>query len=87
MANDPGRRPLVEADESSSVLFQHTVLCQTCLPYRDPGPEVRLWQRSQGAAHLRIEAGCIFHPGAGAFADVGLPFGSRLTRWWKLALG
>jgi hypothetical protein len=77
MANDPGRRPLVEADEPSSVLFQHTVLCQTCLPYRDPGPEVRLWQRSQGAAHLRIEAGCIFHPGEGAFIDVGLPFGPK----------
>jgi Plasmid encoded RepA protein len=77
MANDPGRQSLVEADEPSSVLFQHTVLCQTCLPYRDPGPEVRLWQRSQGAAHLRIEAGCIFHPGEGAFIDVGLPFGPK----------
>jgi hypothetical protein len=78
MADAPGRRlSLVEADEPSSVLFQHTVLCQTCLPYRDPGAEVRLWQRSQGAAHLEVEAGRVFHPGEGAFVDVGLPFGPK----------
>jgi hypothetical protein len=64
-------------DELPSVLFQHTVFCQTGLPYRDPGPELRLWQRSQGAAHLEIQAGRAFHPGEGAFIDVGLPFGPK----------
>jgi len=36
----PLQRRLVEAaavDEAQELLFQHTVLCQTCLPYRDPG--------------------------------------------------
>ena len=66
-----------EADEPSSVLFQHTVFCQTGLPYRDPGLELRLWHRSQGAAHLEIQAGRAFHPGEGAFVDVGLPFGPK----------
>jgi hypothetical protein len=66
-----------ETDELPSVLFQHTVFCQTGLPYRDPGPELRLWQRSQGAAHLEIQAGRAFHPGEGAFVDVGLPFGPK----------
>jgi hypothetical protein len=28
-------------DEAQSLVFQHTVLYQTCLPFRDPGDEVR----------------------------------------------
>jgi hypothetical protein len=66
-----------EPDEPAAVLYQHTVLAQTCLPYRDPGPEVRLWRRSQGAAHLEIEAGRAFCPERGEFVDLGLPFGPK----------
>jgi hypothetical protein len=66
----------IEAQDPGSILFLHAVFAQTSLPYRDPGP-IRLWQRSQGAAHLEIEAGRAFHPGEGAFIDVGLPFGPK----------
>lgn len=59
------------------LVFQHTVFCQTGMPYRDPGQSTRLWQRSQGAAHLEIEAGRAFHPQKNAFVDVGLPFGPK----------
>src|SRR3954471_7079692 len=59
------------------VSFQHTVLCQTCLPYRDPGPSVRVWQRQQGTAFLRLEAGAIPDPQTRQFVELGLPFGSR----------
>ena len=34
--------------EPTEILYQHSVLCQTCLPYRDPGDEVRLWSRRNG---------------------------------------
>ena len=34
------------------IAYQHTVLCQTCLPYRNPGSGVRLWERQQGIAAL-----------------------------------
>jgi hypothetical protein len=67
----------IEADDRGLILYQHTVFCQTGLPYRDPGQMVRLWQRSQGAAHLEIEAGRAFHPEHGTFVDVGLPFGPK----------
>ena len=30
-------------DADDAILYQHSVLCQTCLPYRDPGDEIRLW--------------------------------------------
>src|SRR4051812_38148322 len=34
------------------VVYQHTVLCQTVLPYRNPGDAVREWEREQGAVAL-----------------------------------
>lgn len=67
----------IEADDPEAILYQHTVFCQTGLPYRDPGKALRLWQRSQGAAHLEVEAGRAFHPEKGNFVDVGLPFGPK----------
>jgi len=54
-----------------------TVLCQTGLPYRSPGDNVRLWERSNGRAYLRIEAGGAIHPDKGGFMDLPLPFGPK----------
>src|SRR5690348_8341547 len=36
------------------VAYQHTVLCQTALPYRNPGDDVREWERQQGAVALKV---------------------------------
>jgi hypothetical protein len=66
----------IEAEDPDSILYQHTVFCQTGLPYRDPG-YIRLWKRSQGAVHLEVEAGRAFHPRKAEFVDVGLPFGPK----------
>jgi hypothetical protein len=68
---------LAEADEKQPVTFQHSILCQTSLPYRDPGPEVRRWERQQGSAVLRVEAGSAMHPETGEFVDLALPFGPK----------
>ncbi|MGH7037564.1 MAG: replication protein RepA [Acetobacteraceae bacterium] len=66
---------LIGPDDDLS--FQHTVFCQTSLPYRDPGDEVRLWQRSQGATFLEIEAGRVYHPALKTTVAVGLPWGTK----------
>lgn len=72
------RESAAMADPSpDELLYQHTVLCQSCLPYRDPGPGVREWQREQGRASLLIEAGKVRDPIAGKWVDVGLPFGPK----------
>ena len=55
-------------------LYQHTLFCQTVLPYRDPGPDVRIWEREQGQISFSLEAGRIKDP-EGRFIPVGLPFG------------
>jgi Plasmid encoded RepA protein len=59
------------------VSFQHTVLCQTCLPYRDPGDAVRLWEREQGRVSLLVEAGRVKDPTKGGWIEVGLPYGPK----------
>lgn len=68
---------LIEADDSDNLLFQHTVLCQTGLPYRDPGNSVRLWERTQGQANLLIQAGLVANPETRQWVQLGLPFGPK----------
>jgi hypothetical protein len=57
--------------------FQHTVLCQTSLPYRDPGDDVREWKRGQGGVSLLVEAGQAKHPKSGEWIKLGLPWGPK----------
>jgi hypothetical protein len=64
-------------DPDSTILYQHSVLCQTCLPYRDPGDGVRLWSRKNGHARLELQAGRAFDGTRDDFVDVGLPFGPK----------
>ncbi|HYQ92253.1 MAG TPA: replication protein RepA [Candidatus Competibacteraceae bacterium] len=87
-ARAEGRRPLsavkrrmidssvkIAAILPDDLLFQHSVFCQTVLPYRDPGPEVRVWEREQGQVSLSLEAGRAKDP-QGQYVPVGLPYGS-----------
>src|SRR5688572_14634924 len=64
-------------DEQVSILYQHSVLCQTCIPYRDPGGEIRAWQRNNGLVSLRIQAGSAYDATQGTWIDVGLPHGPK----------
>jgi hypothetical protein len=63
-------------DSPLSVLYQHSTLCQVYLPYRDPGDETRVWERTNGDARLKIMAGDATDE-RGAFVPLGLPFGPR----------
>jgi hypothetical protein len=67
----------IETEQDNELAFQHSVFCQTSLPYRNPGDDVRLWQRSQGTTLLQIEAGHIYHPAQKTFVEVGLPWGAK----------
>ena len=81
----PVKRRMIEssvqiaAAAPDEVVFQHSVFCQTVLPYRDPGPEVRFWERQQGQVTLSLEAGRIRGP-EGRHVPVGLPFGVYARR-------
>ena len=63
-------------NQPEDITYQHTVLCQTCLPYRDPG-NIREWERKQGSVALRVEAGTAHDPDKGDWVKLGLPFGPK----------
>ena len=65
------------ADDPASILYQHTVFCQTGLPYRDPGAEKTSWERVNGRVHMAITAGMALHPEQGRFVQLGLPYGPK----------
>lgn len=71
--------PAPGSDEA--ILYQHSVLCQTCLPFRDPGDQVRSVERANGLVSLVVAAGQAFHPDTRRFVDVGLPFGPKPRLW------
>ncbi len=67
---------LAEADRQE-VAYQHSILCQTGLPYRNPGADIREWQRDQGNASLLVEAGQARDVETGQWVKLGLPWGPK----------
>jgi len=67
----------VALDTPEQIAYQHTVLCQTSLPYRNPGPDIRIWDREQGAVPLTIEVGRAKNPKTGTWVPLGLPLGPK----------
>lgn len=68
--------PIDDDSDSQNVIYQHYILCQTYLPYRDPG-EARTWERINGAVHLKVNAGEAMHPVERRLVEVALPFGPK----------
>ena len=69
--------PHLEESNAASILYQHTVLCQTCMPYRNPGDGIRRIERCNGTVRLELDAGRLLDPARNEFVDVGLPFGPK----------
>ncbi len=67
----------ISMNDPDNITYQHSVLCQTGLPYRNPGDELRKWERVQGKVTLFVKAGEIINPKTKRFDDVGLPFGPK----------
>jgi Plasmid encoded RepA protein len=73
------RRSLVRArptDDQTELCFQHSVFCQTGLPYRDP-KDAREWDRQNGIAALHIDAGFLFNPRTHKYEPIPLPWGPK----------
>jgi hypothetical protein len=67
----------IEAGGEDSIVYQHSVLCQTCIPYRDPGEAVKIWERKNGFIRLEVIAGRVLDPHIDEVVEVGLPFGPK----------
>jgi Plasmid encoded RepA protein len=57
--------------------FQHSVLTQTSLPTSKPPEGVLVWERQQGRAKLRVEAGSVLDPKTNEYVTLGLPYGPK----------
>lgn len=67
----------IEHPDQRSILYQHSVLCQTYLPYRNPGDDKREWDRLNGDVHLEVRAGKAMHPKERRLVQLGIPFGPK----------
>ena len=67
----------ISMEPPEDIAFQHTVLCQTSLPYRNPGEDVLRWERKQGRVHLLVNAGEALNPETDEYVQLGLPFGPK----------
>ena len=70
-------RVIEKPGEIEDAAFLHSILCQTFLPYKDPGDDVREYEKIQGNAVLLLKAGEIFDPKKKKFHQVGLPHGTK----------
>lgn len=68
---------ITEKGTIEDAVFQHSVLCQTFLPYRNPGKDVTLWQQKQGNAHLAVSATPYLNPKTGQYEALGIPYGTK----------
>jgi hypothetical protein len=72
---------LIEAAEDiqnnpvEDITYQHTVLCQTSLPYRSTVE--RTWERRNGKVILFMEAGSALDPVKERYVELPLPFGPK----------
>ena len=67
----------IRSHRPEKIDFLHTVQCQCGIPYTNPGDDVREWERRQGMATLRIEAGSAYDATTGDFVKLGLPYGEK----------
>lgn len=65
----------IRQNAPEDISYQHTVLCQTGLPYRDT--DARVWERRNGRVILNVEAGRAYNTDQEKFIDVPLPFGPK----------
>ena len=79
----PVQKRLIESshdiamNDPDEITYQHSVLCQVSLPYKNPGDSIRHWDRKQGKARIALEAGRILNPETSEFTNIGLPYGTK----------
>jgi len=57
-------------------VYQHSILCQTALPYRDVKDET-YWRKDQGRVSLTIQCLKKTHPETNESIYLGLPYGTK----------
>lgn len=82
MANNIQQRLLdlavdIAGAPSEEITFHHSIMTQASLPTSRPPDGVQVWERQQGRARLRVEAGSVLDPRTGLYVQPGLPYGPK----------
>jgi len=56
--------------KSEDLAFTHSVLTQTSLPTSKPPDGLQVWEKQQGRARLRVEAGSVLDPKTGLYVQL-----------------
>lgn len=67
----------LQKNDTQTIVFQHTAFCQTFLPYRNPGDDVKKWARENGKTRLLVRGGYVEDPDTKEDIYMGLPYGSK----------
>jgi hypothetical protein len=62
--------------DPQKISYQHTVFCQTSLPYRDQ-KDATEWQRVNGNIRLLMSCKKVWNPDTDDFQTLGIPFGAK----------
>lgn len=65
-----------KAPAKDEITYQHSIFCQTSLPYQDQ-KDLRQWEQHQGHAHLLLKAGEALDPRTNKWVQFGLPYGTK----------
>lgn len=65
-----------EDGKAEHSMYQHSILCQTFFPYKNPG-SIDFWKRRQGKALLSVQALRQLDPLTGEDLCLGIPYGAK----------
>jgi len=63
--------------DAKHAMFNHSIFCQTYLPYRNPGDDATDWEHKQGSASLIIQCMKVKDPKTEKLIHLGLPYGTK----------
>ncbi len=71
-----GTQSLYEQDKPE-IVFAHSTMCQTCLPFSKPKEDVREWKSKNGRSSVFLKAGEVYNKDTDELFKVPLPYGPK----------
>lgn len=65
------------SDEPQQIVYYHSIMCQTCLPFKKPENNKRIWKSKNGESRILLKAGELYDKDNDAFFEVPLPYGAK----------
>ena len=67
---------LFDTDDPQQIIYSHSVMCQTSMPFKNEKGAER-WEVRNGRSIMVIRAGEVYDPNKNAMVQLGLPYGTK----------